>query len=169
MKNFALFILAASLAFSLAGCGASAGSTASSAAESAAESTAESVAESTAESVAESAAASGDEYYKYDELDYTGIYHDGNDDDVNSVEFTKNEDSTYTATISLYRLCELTGTGSIMDGAVELELTDPNGNEMTAIFYPEGEYTYAFKVTTSTWDYLPEGTEFTGFVSIENL
>lgn len=159
MKRIALLLISACVV--LAGCGA-----ANSAASS---SEAASTASSTAASSEAASAASGDDYYQYEELDYTSTYRDGNDEDADTVELTKTEGTSYEATISIYRLCELTGTGSIMDGAVELELTDPNGNAMTAIFYPEDEYSYAFKVTTSTWDYLPEGTEFTGFQSVENL
>lgn len=165
MKRTISLVLSALFAFSLAGCGAAGSAdTASSTAGSAAASEAAS-----SEAASSEAAASSEIADPNAALDYTGVYHNGNDDDVDSVELTKTDDGYYTVAISIYRLCELTGTGSPMDGAVEMELTDPNDNEMTAIFYPEGEYTYAFKVTTSTWEYLPEGTEITGFANIENL
>lgn len=160
-KKTVILFAALSLAAALAGCGA---------ASSAASSTASSAADSAPASSEVQEPAASSLTYDYDaELDYTDIYRNGNDDDADTVELTKNEDASYDVYISIYRLCELTGTGSIMDGAVELTLTDPNGNEMTAIFYPADEYTYAFKVTTSTWEYLPEGTEITGFQGVDEL
>lgn len=155
-KNLMALIAALSLAVTCVGCGA-ASSTASSTAASA-------PASSAVQEQAESAASSEDT-----DLDYSGRYMDGNDEDANVIELTRTEDGSYEVTIGLYRLCEMSGTGSAADGTVELVLTDPNDNEMTAVFYPEDEYTYAFKVTVSTWDYLPEGTEFTGFQSVDDL
>ena len=84
----------------------------------------------------------------------------------NSVEFTLNEQGGYNVVVGIYRLTTMEGKGNNMDGAVELELTDPNGGKMYGIFYPDGE-SYTLKITQSTWELLPAETMFEGFVRTE--
>ena len=86
--------------------------------------------------------------------------------DNNTVQLDLNGQGGYDAVIGLYRLTTMEGKGNIMDGAVELELTDPNGGTMYAIFYPDGE-SYTLKITQSTWQLLPAETVFEGFVKTE--
>ena len=80
---------------------------------------------------------------------------------------TPNGDGTFAVEISLFRLALLTGVGSLMDGALELALEDPNGNAMYGVFYPEGDGAYSLLISQSDWDLLESGTVFPGFRALE--
>ena len=95
---------------------------------------------------------------------YTGTYVNGKlQDGADQVTFTENEDHSYDVVIGIFRLAELTGTGNWMDGAVELNLTDPSGEIMYGIFYPEEDGSYTLMITESNWDLLESQTKFKGF------
>lgn len=93
--------------------------------------------------------------------DYTGSYIA---EDGSTADFTF-DGQQYTVEIGITRLCQLTGTGNAMDGAVELELTDPSEGTMYGIFFPaeDGE-SYTLTITQSTWSLIENGTQFTGFI-----
>ena len=101
-------------------------------------------------------------------LNYAGTFNDGNPaEGCETIVFTPLEDGTFGVDLSIFRLSQFPGTGSIMDAAVEMVLTDPNGGEMCAIFFPAEDGTFTLRITQSTWSLLPEGEEFTGFVPAE--
>ncbi|MCQ2448450.1 MAG: hypothetical protein MJ073_06015, partial [Oscillibacter sp.] len=65
------------------------------------------------------------------------------------------------------RLASFEGQGNIMDGAVEFTVKDPNGNDMSGIFYPtEYEDVYNLTFTESTWSLLESGTTIENFVPV---
>mgnify|MGYP004448555185 FL=1 len=95
---------------------------------------------------------------------FNGTFIDENDGHHNTIQLTLQPDGHYDADITLYRLCMMQGTGNTVDGAIELALTDPSDGTLYGIFYDNGADGYTFKVTYSTWDFLPEGTAFEGFL-----
>ena len=93
-------------------------------------------------------------------IDFSGIYKNNEESDVT---ITKTDAGHYNFVIGIFRLCEMEGTATNMDAAVETILTDPNGNELNGIFFPNEDGTFTFKVTASTWNYLEVGQEVKGF------
>lgn len=82
------------------------------------------------------------------------------DKDGNMVSFLEKSDNVE---ISLIGIQTLEGTANWVDGAMELDLEDPEGETMAAIFYPAEEGTFALKITQSNWDKLKTETLFEGF------
>lgn len=93
--------------------------------------------------------------------DYSGVYNTG--DEENTISFNQNGDGLYDVNFSVFRLCNMDGSGNWVDGAVEISLIDPSGSNMSAIFYPNGDDTYTLKITQSTWAHIEEGAEFGPF------
>ena len=101
-------------------------------------------------------------------IDYAGLFKDGDGTEYdNDVTFTEKGEGEYDVVIGIIRLAQLEGTATRMDDALELELTDPSGNPMSAVFYPAEDGTYTLKITDSTWTYLETDYEFAGFTKIE--
>lgn len=95
---------------------------------------------------------------------YSGTYTDGDPEaGADTVTLTDKGQGQFDAEISIFRLAQFEGHGSIMDGAMELELTDPNGGTMYGIFYPADSGTFILKITQSSWNLLPAETCFEGF------
>ena len=92
--------------------------------------------------------------------DYEGTYTDA---DESSVVMERNEDGTYRMEISIIRLCSLEGEANDVDGAAEFMVTDPNGNDMTGVFYVNDDDTYTIYFTESDWEYIKTGDSFEGF------
>lgn len=102
--------------------------------------------------------------YDYDQYIGSFVDHDGSEE-ANRVSFALNEDDTFTADVSLYRLAQLPGVGSRMDGAMEVALEDPNGGTMYGVFFPAEDGTYTLRITQSDWELLEPQTDFPGFVA----
>lgn len=92
-------------------------------------------------------------------VDYTGSY---TTEEGSTAEVVSTEEG-YDVSFGLFRLAQLDGTGTNMDGAMEVELKDPNEGEMYGVFYPAEDGTFTLNITQSQWDLLEAGTEFTGF------
>lgn len=101
-------------------------------------------------------------------IDYAGLFKDGDGSEyANDIIFTEKGEGEYDVVISIIRLARFEGTAMRMDDALELELTDPSGNTMYAVFYPAEDGTYTLKITDSSWSLLETGYEFAGFMKIE--
>lgn len=98
------------------------------------------------------------------DVNYEGTYADSEDEGANQFSAALNEDGTYNVEVAIFRLCDMTGVGTIEDGALSLVLEDPNGGEMNAVFYPvEETNSFTLQVTKSDWELLPEGETFENF------
>lgn len=104
-----------------------------------------------------------EEYNAADHLqDFEGNYvleYDGS-----TIALTYTGMSTYDVEISLFRLCSLEGMGRVDGDRMELKLTDPNDEEMGAEFVKNADGTYDLNILDSTWELLPNGESFAGFV-----
>ena len=86
------------------------------------------------------------------------------DEDGSTLLIEANEDGTYKVNLSVIRLCSLEdGVGTLKDHKMTFTVDDPNGNPMTGIIYRDGENHLTVEFTDSTWDYLPNGEQLTGF------
>lgn len=92
--------------------------------------------------------------------DYEGTYTDA-DGDI--ITFVRNEDGGYSIEISILRLCQLEGEANDMDGAAEFLVQDPNGNDMTGVFYINEDNTYTALFTGADWTYIKKDDRFEGF------
>lgn len=96
---------------------------------------------------------------------YAGLFSDENFD---TVLFTPNEDGGVAVEVGIYRLAQFDGTANYVDGAMELELLDPNGNPMYTTFFPAEDGTFTLKFTESNWSLLETDTAFAGFLPSES-
>lgn len=92
-------------------------------------------------------------------VDFSGSY---TTEEGSTAEVTSTENG-YDVTFGLYRLAQLEGTGTNMDGAMEVELKDPNDGDMYGVFFPAEDGTCTLTITQSQWSLIEDGTEFTGF------
>lgn len=92
--------------------------------------------------------------------DYEGTYSDA---DTDTVVMKRKEDGTYSIEIGIFRLCLLEGEANDVDGAAEFSVDDPNGNEMTGVFYVNEDDTYTIYFTGADWTYIKTGDSFEGF------
>lgn len=97
----------------------------------------------------------------FEPVDYEGEYENENGDEVS---ITRNEDGSYAISISIVRLCLLEGEANDLDASAEFLVKDPNGKDMTGNFHKNEDDTYSFIITGSTWEYINNQDEFTGFV-----
>lgn len=88
-----------------------------------------------------------------------GIFKDDNFDDV----ILNEVGDLYTATVGIYRLTTMDGTGVLTEDGIDLTLTDPSGGTMCATFNRNRGGTYTLTITDSTWSLLETGTSFQGF------
>lgn len=102
------------------------------------------------------------------DTDYSGMYMNGSAEaGCDFITMNRNADGVYDVQLSIFRLATFSGTGTAKDDKVEMTLTDPEGGEIKAIFYPEGDGTYSVKISLSTWMLLPTETVFAGFTVSE--
>lgn len=92
--------------------------------------------------------------------DYEGTYTDA---DGNTVTMVRKEDGTYSMEISIFRLCLLEGEANDVDGGSEFMVEDPNGKDMTGVFYVNDDDTYTIYFTEADWTYIKTGDSFEGF------
>lgn len=96
-------------------------------------------------------------------MDYSGVW---SAEDGSTISFLPNGDGTYAVTVGIVRLAEFEGEGGCVDGAVEMVLTDPNGNSMSANFHPSANTRddgFTLIITESQWSLAETGTEFEHF------
>lgn len=96
-------------------------------------------------------------------VDYAGTYRDGDASDSSNEVVIVKKDGGYDVTVSIFRLAEFDGVGYNEDGAVYFVLQDPNGKEMTAVFFPAEDDSYILRFMQSEWDLLEAETDFAGF------
>lgn len=96
-----------------------------------------------------------------------GVYNNGDPDEgCDQIVLADAGDGEYDVEITLLRLATMSGKGKDMGGVMNITLTDPSGNEMSALFYSDSG-AYSICITESTWGYLEEGTEIKGFLPVE--
>ena len=93
--------------------------------------------------------------------DYSGSY--VSTDSSNKIEFVRRNDGMYNVSVSLKDICDMKGEGNDVDGAAEIVFTDPNGDDICSIFFPEGDKCI-LRITQSKFDKIKEQTDFTDFV-----
>lgn len=85
------------------------------------------------------------------------------DDEENDISIVAKESGEYEIVIGLIRLASLEGTAKQVGLNLEMELVDPSGEPMKAVWYIEEDGTCTLKITESTWEYITTGTEYKGF------
>lgn len=68
---------------------------------------------------------------------------------------------SFAANVSIFRLCNMDGYGSYSNGIVYLSMPDASGNNIRLEYNVNNGTLY---VSSSTWEYLPTGTSFSGLV-----
>jgi len=91
---------------------------------------------------------------------FDGKYRNVDDHEVNVFD---NGDGTYNVKVSIVRLTKLSGTGNMVDGAMEIVFRDEYGADISANFHETDGGSYELIITASNWDYLPSGETFSGF------
>lgn len=101
-------------------------------------------------------------------LDFTGDYKSEEADA--EIELTQTSKNQYDVHFAVIRLCDMEGNGNWVDGAIEVELEDPNGKPMYGVFfYDEDSCTYTLRITQSDWNLIAPQTDFTGFTMRGNI
>ena len=83
--------------------------------------------------------------------------------DSSSVTISENDDGTFAVNISIFRLCDMDGTGTFQDHKMYFEVTDPSGGTMGGMIYRDSDNSLSITITDSTWDLLPNGEVIEGF------
>lgn len=83
--------------------------------------------------------------------------------DSSSVTISENDDGTFAVNISIFRLCDMDGTGTFQDHKMYFEVTDPSGGTMGGMIYRDSDNSLSVKITDSTWDLLPNDKVIEGF------
>ena len=96
-----------------------------------------------------------------DNRDYAGTYIRG--DSADQMEFVRRDDGQYDIRVSLTDLCEMKGNGNLVDGGIEIDFTDPDGNHLYAVFFPDMEK-YVLRITQSEYSQIPDQTDFPDFI-----
>lgn len=95
-------------------------------------------------------------------LDFSGKY--STPDKDATIELKQTSQNQYDVNLGIFRLCDMDGKGNWVDGAIEIEFTDPSGKPMYGVFfYNEDDFTYTLRITQSDWTYIDSQTDFTGF------
>ena len=94
---------------------------------------------------------------------YLGEFADENGN--KSLEIGLTESATHSVKLSIIRLANFDdGEGNLSDGGLSFMATDPNGNPIYGMINIDPEdldqNTLIVEITDSTWDLLPNGTEF---------
>lgn len=98
--------------------------------------------------------AQADELYNEDNWrDFTGTYVDGNGNEITLT--SKSGKSVYDVTLRIAGQDSITGEGNWVDEAIEISLTDPDGNIMYGVLYTEDGKTFTYISTESYWQFLP--------------
>ncbi len=85
--------------------------------------------------------------------------------DGSTLSIAQNDDGTFAVNVDIFRLCSLEdGIGTFEDHKMSFTANDPNGNKLSGMIYRDNDNSLVVKITDSTWDYLPNGETFEGFV-----
>lgn len=85
-------------------------------------------------------------------------------EDGSSLTIEDNGDGTYAVAFSITRLASLEdGVGTFAEHKMTFEIQDPSENTMKGMIYRDSDNSLVIRITDSTWDYLPNGEELSGF------
>lgn len=91
------------------------------------------------------------------DTEIAGVYEDATDGSTLSVSCVK--DGKYKVDVSLVRLTQLDGEGTLSDKGLTFSATDASGNPLSGEIFVK-DNTAKLTITLSTWEYLPEGTTY---------
>mgnify|MGYP001113071078 CR=1 FL=1 len=86
-----------------------------------------------------------------------GVYEDGNDG--STLVISRNDGEYYKVELSLFRLTQLIGQGKLSGNTLTFSAIDVSGEPICGEILIEGNNAKLI-ITTSTWEYLPEGTTY---------
>lgn len=86
-----------------------------------------------------------------------GVYEDGNDG--STLVISRNDGEYYKVELSLFRLTQLIWQGKLSGNTLTFSAIDASGEPICGEILIEGNNAKLI-ITTSTWEYLPEGTTY---------
>ena len=85
-------------------------------------------------------------------------------DDGSTLTIADNGDGTFDIAISITRLASMEGgVGTFAEHKMTFEIEDPSENTLKGMIYRDSDNSLVIRITDSTWDYLPNGEELSGF------